>query len=76
MCSGEEYSQAVFSMRTIHGPKFDLQGMSGYIETEVEFNIRDLSMFTRLWEGWFELSEPQKLKLYCLAQGAEFEGKK
>ena len=73
LCSGPEYAQAVFSMRTINGPNHDLEGMSGYIEVEVEFNIRDLARFTALWESWYSLTENQKLKLQCLARGIEFE---
>jgi hypothetical protein len=76
LCSGEDYSQAVFSMRTINGPKFEYEGMAGYIETEVEFNIRDLAKFTELWESWFKLTEDQKLKLYYLAKGRKFEAAK
>jgi len=69
MCAGEAYSQAVSQMAITSGPMFQYEGMAGYIETEVVFEIRDLKKFTDIWESWYDLSDARKLNLYGLAKG-------
>jgi len=69
MTSGPLYSQAVNSMKTIKGPDFVSEGMAGYIETEVEFYIKDLEVFSRLWYAWYSLTDTQRINLYGLAKG-------
>ena len=69
MCAGELYSQSVSKMCIIKGPYHQYEGVAGYIETEVEFEIRDLEKFSRLWYSWYTLSDTKRLNLYGLAKG-------
>lgn len=49
---GEEFQKAVHSVSYTQ-PKFDYEGMAGYIETTVTFNITDLQIFTKLYMSWY-----------------------
>jgi hypothetical protein len=69
MCAGELFSNAISKMTITKGPLHQFEGMAGYIETEVEFDIKDLEIFTRLWYNWYSLSNTKKLNLYGLAKG-------
>lgn len=69
MSTGPSFSMAVNSMQIIHGPFHEHESMSGYIETEVEFGIKDLQRFTNIWESWNHLSDKRKLEAYGLAKG-------
>lgn len=69
LCSGEAYSEAVSQMAITKGPYFEYEGASGYIETEVVFEIKDLKKFTDIWESWHSLTDVRKLNLYGLAKG-------
>lgn len=69
MFAGEAYSQAVSQMSITSGPHFEHEGVAGYIETEVVFEIKDLKKFTDIWESWYLLSDTRKLDLYSLAKG-------
>lgn len=69
MCSGPSFSAAVSKMNIIKGPYHDYEGIAGYIETEVEFEIKDLAKFTNLWESYYSLSDKRRMDLYGLAKG-------
>lgn len=69
MCAGPLYSDAVSKMTITKGPLHQFEGMAGYIETEVEFDIKDLNIFTRLWYSWYSLTDAKRLNLYGLAMG-------
>jgi hypothetical protein len=69
MCSGEAYSKAVSRMAILEGPHHQYEGMAGYIETKVEFEIRDITRFANLWESYYSLSDTKRLNLYGLAKG-------
>jgi hypothetical protein len=69
MCAGELYSQSVSKMCITKGPYHQYEGVAGYIETEVEFEIRDLEKFSRLWYTWYTLSDTKRINLYGLAKG-------
>lgn len=69
LCAGEPYSQAVSQMSITRGPHFEHEGVVGYIETDVVFEIKDLRKFTDIWESWYLLSDTRKLNLYGLAKG-------
>lgn len=69
MTAGELFSKAVQSTNFIKGPCFEHEGIAGYIETDVEFIINDLRIFTNLWEAWYTLSSIQRTNLYGLAKG-------
>lgn len=56
-------------MAITKGPYFEHEGMAGYIETEVVFEIKDLKKFTDIWESWHMLTHTRKLQLYGLAKG-------
>lgn len=69
MCAGELFSRAVSDMAIVKAPCFEHEGVSGYIETEVVFTIKDLKVFADLWYSWYTLSETKRLNLYGLAKG-------
>lgn len=69
MLSGEEYYSAVATTNIIRGPAFDTEGIAGYIETEVEFGIKDISRFAKIWDSWYSLSLEQRNKYYGMAKG-------
>lgn len=69
MCAGESYSNAVGKMTIIKGPQHQFEGMAGYIETEVEFELKDLERFSNLWNSYYKLSDKRRLDLYGLAKG-------
>jgi hypothetical protein len=69
MCSGPTYQQAINKMCITKGPYFNHEGVAGYIETEVEFEIADLENFTHLWCSWYHLTDTKRINLYGLAKG-------
>lgn len=69
MCAGPKFSDCVSGMRIVRGPCHDLEGMAGYVETEVEFTIKDLSKFSSLYDAYHRLSDERKLDVYALATG-------
>ena len=69
MTSGTLFSQAVASMSIDNMPNFELEGLNGYIETEITLIIKDLKIFTNIWEAYYSLSDTAKLNLYGLAKG-------
>lgn len=69
MCQGPIFSNCVESMRIVKGPYHNHEGMTGYIETEAEFVLKDLTKFAYLWDSWFSLSDKKRLDLYGLAKG-------
>ena len=69
MCQGPIFSDCVQSMKIIDGPHHQSEGMAGYIETEVEFILKDISKFADLWDSWYTLTNKRKLDLYGLAKG-------
>lgn len=69
MCAGELYSNAVKAMAIVDGPHHKYEGVAGYIETTVLFEIRDLKVFANLWDSWYTLSDRRRSELYGLAKG-------
>jgi hypothetical protein len=69
LTAGPEFGRAVQSFTVLRGPDFEHEGVAGYIETDVEFEIRDLRRFTNIWDAWSSQIETQKLNLYNLAKG-------
>lgn len=68
MCAGEPFRDAVVSIQ-IGPPGFEHEGITGFIETKYEIEIRDITRFARLWDSWYSLSDKRKLELYGLAKG-------
>ncbi len=56
-------------MAILKGPDHAHEGITGYIETEVVFEIRDLKRFADLWDSYYTLSDTRRLNLYGLAKG-------
>lgn len=69
MCSGPVFSNCVQSMKIVRGPCHDHEGVAGFIETEVEFVLKDLKRFADLWDSWYTLTDKKKIDLYGLAKG-------
>lgn len=51
----EHYQKAVDSV-SYTTPRFDFEGIAGYIETTITFQIKDLETFTKLYMGWYSSS--------------------
>jgi hypothetical protein len=68
MCVGPLFSEAVKKMSILKGPYHQYEGVAGYIETEVEFEINNLEKFTNIWNSWYHLSDTKR-NLYGLAKG-------
>jgi hypothetical protein len=56
-------------MKIVRGPCHDHEGVAGFIETEVEFVLKDLKRFADLWDSWYTLTDKKKIDLYGLAKG-------
>lgn len=69
MCAGPKFSECVSRMHIVKGPFHEHEGMAGYIETEVEFTIKDLSKFSDLYDAYHHLSDKRRLEVYGLAKG-------
>lgn len=68
MSAGPILDRAIYNIR-FSTPNFEHEGIAGYIETMVEFDIKDLLVFTNIWESWNSLSDKRKLDAYGLAKG-------
>lgn len=68
MCAGEPLQRAVSNISIKH-PRFDFEGMAGYIETDYTIDIKDLMAFANIWNAWYALSDKRRLELYGLAKG-------
>lgn len=44
----EEFFQAISKFQST-SPRVDLEGVVGYSSVDVEFDVRDLEKFTKLW---------------------------
>lgn len=53
---GKIFSTAIESF-TCSRPLFEFEGVSGYIEVTINFNIRELSAFAELWSGWYTYTD-------------------
>ena len=69
MTQGERFSNAVITMRILNGPCFANEGVLGYIETDVEFTINNLVVFTSIWEEYYKLSDDNRMRYRSLAYG-------
>lgn len=68
MMQGENYSLAINDMK-MSTPGHTHEGITGYIETNVEFQIRDLALFSKLWYSWYNLEDDVRNTLYTMAKG-------
>lgn len=68
LSAGEILERAITNI-TFNTPSFSHEGLNGYIETKVVFTIKDLAVFTNIWESWNSLTEKRKLQAYGLAKG-------
>lgn len=69
MCSGPSFSACVSGMRIVKGPAHDYEGVAGYIETEVEFTVTDLTKFSKLLDSYHTLTDECRARFYSLAKG-------
>lgn len=61
MSCGPLFAEAVKTLKITKGPYYDSEGIAGYIETEVEIELKDLRRFTNIWEGYDSLTNTRKL---------------
>lgn len=69
LCAGPIFGDAVSSFAIKEGPHYQYEGVAGYIETVVTFEVKDLRKFTDLWLSWYSLTDKKRLDLYGLAKG-------
>lgn len=50
----EKFEQAVWKYEAT-APAYTLEGINGYMEIVVTFHVKDLTLFTRLWEESYKL---------------------
>lgn len=67
-CAGPLLEQAIYSIK-LGSPAFNHEGTAGFIETKYEIDIKDLQIFTNIWESYYSLSDTRKSHLYGLAKG-------
>jgi len=47
-----EFSKAVYKYEC-SSPRFDFEGIAGYIECELSFEIQDLALFSKIFFEWY-----------------------
>ena len=57
------WSQAITGFK-MGKPRFEHEGMAGYIETDVEFQIGSISAFAELWMSWYTESTENRNRMY------------
>lgn len=57
------WNQAVTSMK-MGKPRFDHEGVAGYIETDVEFQIASIDAFSKLWMSWYTEETSKRNDIY------------
>lgn len=45
-------------------PRFESEGVAGYIETDIEFEIASIDAFSKLWMSWYTEDMEERSKLY------------
>lgn len=69
LLAGPKFSNSVSKFRIIDGPHHQYEGAAGFIETEVEFDIKDLELFAKLWYEYCHLVDEDRMRLRQLAMG-------
>lgn len=47
-----EFSKAVYKYEC-SSPRFDFEGMAGYVECNISFEIKDLTLFAKIFNEWY-----------------------
>lgn len=63
MLSGEDFEQAINNVQ-FSSPNFAHEGLAGYIEVDVTFDVKDLKKFAEIYLNYYELDHRIKQKLY------------
>lgn len=71
MSHGERFSQAIANLQIDGSPNFGSEGFNGYIEVTFLGDIKDLALFTKIWNDWYQLSDEERTKWYRLAKGSK-----
>lgn len=71
MSHGERFSQAVAGLHIEGSPNFGAEGFNGYIEVTFLVDVKDLALFTKIWNDWYHLSSEERTKWYRLAKGSK-----
>ena len=66
---GPDFKKAVKALTIVNGPNYSHEGMNGFIETEVVFEIDQLDVFTKIWHEWYYLKDSIRDVYYKMAQG-------
>lgn len=67
---GPLFQQAVSSV-IFTSPRFDHEGLAGYIETTITFEIHDLKVFTKLYTDWYTYADGDKVYNCALGRGCQ-----
>lgn len=57
-----EFLRAV-SRVTYTQPAFEFEGIAGYIETKVEFEIKDMVLFAKVYNDYYSVDHAYKMKI-------------
>lgn len=64
-----QYSQLVFNSVSFSSPDLNSEGFNGYIETKVTFEIKNLKLFSEIFDNFYTATDELKLKFYNMAKG-------
>lgn len=67
--SNKKFMQSI-SKVTTDQPAYELEGMAGYIEVNVEFNVNNLSMFAQQMANYDKQPDDIKIEMYRTALGS------
>lgn len=59
----KDFEQAVFKYHAT-SPAYQSEGVAGYIETTVDFELKSLSQFSELYNAYYKLDCDQRIKWY------------
>lgn len=45
-------------------PDFNAEGIAGYIQTDIEFEIANIEAFSKLWMSWYTEETTERNQLY------------
>ena len=67
---GPLFQQAVSSV-SFTSPRFDHEGLAGYIETTITFEVHDLAVFSKLYMSWYTYADRDTMYKHALGRGSQ-----
>lgn len=63
LINAEDFEQAIRSYSATT-PAYQFEGVAGYVETTVTFDVNDLEKLTKLYSGYHKLSSETRCRMY------------